>query len=57
MKYLTALCGEYAIDIQVRDNVDLDSEFTAWDVDTESQIKIRGWMCEFESRERDERDG
>lgn len=45
----TADCGEYVLNILVKPYTDLDSSFSAWDMDEQEFITINGWLFSFES--------
>lgn len=46
-----AECIESSIAILVRPGEDLDSTFTAWDMDNQEYIRINGWLWSFEKAE------
>ena len=42
-------CGDHTLTIKVQAGTDLDSCFTAWDVDSCEAIRINGWLWAFEA--------
>lgn len=48
MKRYLADCGQHSMEIEVPAGTDLDSTFTATDLDNGGTVRINGWLWTFE---------